>query len=108
MKLLCRQPLRHSVDFAVASARVGRRLAAPGIWLFGCLAVWYSAVLGFSPPPAAVLGTRHPVPGTPPAMFSPRRPRTHPLIDRLFGCFDTRTQLFPRSFKGVPDLRGTS
>lgn len=108
MNLLCRQPLRHSVDFAVASARVGRWLAAPGIRLFGCLAVWYSAVLGFSPPPAAVQGTLSPAPGTPQSLFSLRRPHTSTLIDRLFGCFDTRAQLFPRSSKGAPALRGVA
>jgi hypothetical protein len=104
--MICRLA-RRSMDLLVSSARVGVRAASLSP-VFGCLAVWYSAVLGFSPPPSAVQGTLSPVPGTPQFLFSLRRPHTSFLDNRLFGCFDTRAQLFPRFSKGATDLRGAS
>lgn len=101
---------RRSVGLLTARARVGLGVASP---VFGCLAVWLLAVLspavwlfGLFPTPGGCSG--HSVsPGRlSQLLFSPRRPRTSFLADRLFGCFDTRTQLFPRCPRGVPAVSG--
>ncbi len=78
--MTCRPP-RRSMDLLVSSARVGVR-AASGIRLFG---------IGCSVP--------FPIPG---GCYVPRRFGNHALPSRLFGCFDTRAQLFPPRLQGVP------